>query len=261
MFCILGPIEVRSGAVYAEARGAFQRALLIALLAGEGKLVSTEALIDELWGERPPRQAENALQAHVSRLRRKLEELEPGRSAPRLVSWPTGYRLLVEEDEVDAAMFMRALMEVRAQPDMESSERVRRLRRALALWRGPAFGGVPGGPICQAAAARYEECRSAAQEMVFDAELQAGRHAEIIPELSELVEMGSFNERLCEQLMVALYRAGRQADALAVYRRMSSRLNDELGIAPSPTLQKFQQAILAHHPVLNVTANHLALRR
>lgn len=252
-FSILGPVEVHADGLYADLRGMFQRRLLIALLVGQSRVALVDALMEELWSESPPRRAENALQAHVSRLRRKLEILDGERVTPRLVALPSGYRLLVEEEELDAALFMRALSEVRAQPHLNPVDAVHQLRAALSLWRGHAFGGVPGGPICQAACARYEQSRLAALELLFDNELKIGRHTEIIPELSELIEAGSLNERLCQQLMVALYRAGRQADALAVYRKLWSRLNDELGVEPSPTLRKYERAILAHDPVLATT--------
>ncbi|SCF38564.1 AfsR/SARP family transcriptional regulator [Micromonospora mirobrigensis] len=259
-FSILGPIEIRVDGDVVEVRGEIQRVLLIALLASEGRLCSTGALIDELWGENPPRNAENALQAHVSRLRRRLEAAESRSQRHRLVSSPSGYRLLADEDEVDALRFLRIMREVRDQPRMDPAEAVRKLRSALALWRGPTFDSLTGGSICQSAAARYAESRLAVLELLYDNELKVGRHCEIIPELRELTETSGLNERLCEQLMVALYRAGRQTDALAVYRQMWARLKDEIGIDPSPTLKRYERAILTHHPGLRRTADHLALR-
>jgi DNA-binding SARP family transcriptional activator len=255
-FSVLGKVAMSSGDQSIEVQGGFQRAVVIVLLMSSRRMVPADTLIDELWSEHAPRHAENALQAHVSRLRRKLEELEPDRRVPRLArlprvaSRPSGYRLLLEDDELDGALFMRTLQEIRQRPAPDPSEAVRKIRAALSLWSGPPFGGFRGGPICQAAATLYDESRLAAMGLLFDNELRLGRHFEIIPELSEQVESGSLNERLCEQLMVALYRAGRQTDALAAYRRMRARLNDELGIEPSPSLQRCERAILSHDPAL-----------
>jgi DNA-binding SARP family transcriptional activator len=259
-FSVLGPIKIRSGGLCVEIRGEIQRMLLTALLACEGRLATNSMLIEELWGENPPRNSENALQAHVSRLRRRLEALEPDPKHHRLVSSPSGYRLRFDEEELDATLFLKTLREVRGTPQMEPAEAVCKLRWALSLWRGPVFNSLTGGSICQGAATRYEESRLAVLELLYDNELMMGRHSEVIPELRELTQASGLNERLCEQLMVALYRAGRQTEALAVYRQMWSRLKDEIGIEPSPTLKRYERAILTHHPVLNSTTNHLTLR-
>jgi len=176
-----------------------------------------------------------------------------------LVGLPSGYRLLVPEQDVDALLFLRTLGEVRRLAT-DPAAAIVRLRAALALWYGPVFGGLVGGPICQAAVARFEAARSVAAETLFDLELRQGRHTEIIPELSGLVESQALNERFCEQLMVALYRSGRQIEALDAYRRMRLRLDTELGVAPSPTLRKYERAILAHDPALRIGADHAALR-
>jgi DNA-binding SARP family transcriptional activator len=249
-FLVLGPIEVSSERHCFEVRGAFQRALLITLLASAGNVVLTGTLIDELWGGAPPRRVENALQAHVSRLRRILEQLDPARRTPQLVTLPSGYRLVLERDETDAAMFMQSVREIGSQHGMDPERAIQRLRAALALWRGPVFGGAVGGSLCQSVAARYEQSRFTALELLFDLELESGRHSQIIGELCEVTESEYFNERLCGQLMVAFYRDGRQADALAVYRRMRARLDDQLGIEPSPTLREYEHAILVQDPAL-----------
>jgi DNA-binding SARP family transcriptional activator len=240
-FGILGPIAVEA----VDLRGRFQRTLLATLLINAGRVVTASSLIDELWGESPPGDAENALQAHISRLRGKLP-------AP-LVRLPSGYRLLVEPHEIDAEMFVRSVVRLRARRDLLPAEVIERLRAALSLWRGPVFGGDLGGFGCQAAAARYEEHHAAALELLYDTELELGRHANVVAELRELVESKSVNERLCAQLMVALYRTGRQTDALAVYRRIRTRLADELGTTPSASLQRMELAILAQDPGLSMT--------
>jgi SARP family transcriptional regulator, regulator of embCAB operon len=259
-FNIMGPVEVQSSSGSLEVRGALQRTLLVTLLACEGKLVLTDSIMTEIWGEVPPRRAENALQAHVSRLRRALAALEPDRPSPQIVTWPSGYLLDLSEHEVDVNILARTVHEVRNDTDLPLDEATGRLRSALSLWRGPVFGGAVGGPICQSAAMRYEQTRLTALELLYDLELKNGCHSEIIDELSEHVDSERFNERLCEQLMVALYRAGRQADALAAYRKMWARLNEQLGIDTSPTLRKCEHAILSQDPVLESSAGYLALR-
>jgi DNA-binding SARP family transcriptional activator len=233
--------------------------LLAALLVNTGRLVMAHSLVSELWGDNPPGNAENALQAHVSRLRRKLTKAEPNLRTSRVVSLPSGYRLLAKSDEVDADQFMVEVTQVRARPDLDPGDAIQRLRDALSLWRGPAFGGDLTSFICQAAAIRYEEHRASALELLFEKELQIGRHAQVIAELSEYVESESLNERLCAQLMVALYRAGRQTDALALYRRIRTRLADELGIEPCPTLRDCELAILSHDPKLQARAEPIAV--
>lgn len=257
-FFILGRVEIVSGDRRLEIRGSIQRQLLTALLACEGRPCTTSMLIEELWGEHSLRNSENALQAHISRFRRRLDALEPG-TPSRMISFGSRYQLRVEPDELDATRFLRCLQEVRSRADMPPVEAVGKLRAALSLWQGPAADLRAGGPISQAAAARYEESRVAMLELLFDHELSLGRHAEIIPELREQTLQSGLNERLCGQLMVALYRAGRQSDALAVYRQMWSRLRDEVGVEPSPILKRYESAILNHHPVLDRTAEGLAL--
>lgn len=250
-FLVLGPIEIWSNHQCFELRGALQRAVLVTLLAGSGNFVLTDTLINELWGETQPRRAENALQAHVSRLRRELDKLDPERGLQSLVSLPSGYRLTLERDATDAMVFMRSVEDAICRPrSANPRDAVMQLREALPLWRGPVFGGAVGGPLCQSLAARYEQSRVTAIELLFDLELQTGRHSEIVAELYEVAESEPLNEKLCGQLMVALYRSGRQADALAAYRKMRVRLNEQLGIDPSPILQKYEQAILTQDPAL-----------
>ena len=199
------------------------------------------------------------MQAHVSRLRRNLRSFG-GNTSVDLFSLPSGYRLSVSDNDIDATLFMHTLKEVRSRPNMDATTAILKLRSAIALWRGPVFGGTLGGPICRSAAVRYEAARSVATEMLFDLELHCGRHADVIPELSELVESRSLNERFCEQLMVALYRSGRQTDALQVYRRIRKRMNIDLGVEPSPALRKYEQAVLSHDPALCTGANYASIR-
>jgi SARP family transcriptional regulator, regulator of embCAB operon len=258
-FSVLGPIECWSAGRQVEVHGALQRTLLATLLASEGKPVPAEPVAMELWAGSPPRNWENALQAHVSRLRRRLAAIADERPASLVVA-PGGYRLLVVEDAVDALVFMRKFTRARVLAASDPAAAVGELRSALALWRGPALGNVIGGPVCRSAAARYEAARVVGLETMFDLELQTGRHIDIIPALSELVESPALNERFCEQLMIALYRCGLQTEALATYRRMRHRLDMELGVQPTRTLRNHEKAILAHDPSLRLHANHAALR-
>ena len=242
-----------------EVSGALQRTLLAVLLANESKPLPAEPVAMELWAGSPPRNWENALQAHVSRLRRRLAAVADERPA-QLVVAPGGYRLLVAEDAVDATVFMRKFTHARVLAMSDPAVAVGALRSALALWRGPALGNVIGGPLCRSAAARYEAARVVGLETLFDLELQTGQHVDIIPVLSELVELPALNERFCEQLMIALYRCGLQTEALATYRRMRHRLDMELGVQPTVTLRNHEKAILAHDPSLQLHADHLVLR-
>lgn len=259
-FNILGPIEIRCENKVIEIRGAQQRTLLATLLASANRLVLTESIMNEIWGQKPPHGVENALHAHVSRLRRKFDTACPG-SVPDIKSWPSGYRLDIGENcELDAAILTDATHDVWNAKDMPPEEAIERLTSVLAMWRGPVFGGPLGGPICQAAAARFEQTRLSALSLLYDLKLQNGRHSEIIDELFELTNSENLNERFCEQLMVALYRDGRQAEALAAYRHMWERLNEELGVDVSPNLRKYEHAILIQDPALLQEADYISLR-
>jgi DNA-binding SARP family transcriptional activator len=258
-FSVLGPIECWSGQRQVEIHGALQRTLLATLLAARSTPLPAAAVAAELWAGAPPRSWLNALQAHVSRLRRWLGAVADDRPA-RLTVTSGGYCLLVDEDDLDASVFMRGFTRARALAATDPAGAISAFRSALSLWRGSAFGDVAGGPRCRSVAARYDSARVMGLEAMFDLELQAGRHLDIIPALSELVESPMLNERFCEQLMVALYRSGLQTEALATYRRMRHRLDNELGVQPTHTLRNHEKAILAHDPSLLVHANHLALR-
>src|SRR4051812_21741462 len=259
-FRLLGNIEVHhDDGRPVGIRGTIQLTLLAALLAADCRMVSVQALVDELWAENPPATAENSLQAHISRLRRKLHG--PGNAGhAQLLSLSAGYRLLVDRSEVDGHLFQLITEDVRNDPHRDPDTAATLLRHAMALWRGPVFGGLVGGPICQGASARYQASWNMAVENLYDIELRRGRHSQIIPELSALVESPALNERVCEQLMVALYRSGQQTYALEVFHRMRQRLDEELGVAPSPTLYRLESAILNHSQVLRCGGDHRTLR-
>ncbi len=259
-FLVLGQFTVGSEHREVHFRGGMQCALLGALIVAEGQVLSIGSLVNELWAENPPDSVENALQAHASRLRRKLQSLEPSRSSPRLVSQARGYRLDLDGAHVDAIAFSETLNRARNATGPGSIAVTGELRDALALWRGPVFGGAIVGPIAQAAAARLDACRTSTLELLYDNELKLGSHTHIVPELTALVRGEALNERLCEQLMIALYRSGRQTDALTVYQQMRNRMAEELGIDPSPMLRNHERAILAHDPELLPREDHLGLR-
>jgi DNA-binding SARP family transcriptional activator len=253
-FSILGALQIRTALGAAEISGDLQRNLIQTLLVSEGRPVPGEILVEEMWGDDLPDKQVNALQAHISRLRRKLKSLEPELMVPRVTMHPSGYRLTIHEGEFDAAEFTKAVRQAEAAGDTDDIATATLLGQALALWRGPVFGDFPGGTICQLACARYEEYRMRAMELRFEAELRLGRHAAMLAELHEAHSNHPLRERFCEQLMVALYRSGRQADALNVYRAMRRHLSDELGIDPSPALRQVEHAILAHDPSLTKAA-------
>ncbi|MFD0392712.1 BTAD domain-containing putative transcriptional regulator [Streptomyces nogalater] len=249
-FQILGATAIQSSGCTIRPKGTLQRALLATLLVSEGHLVSVETLVDEIWGSEPPEGVENAVHAHISRLRRKLASLEKAVGGSQLVTHPGGYRLVLDDGQLDALVFTQGyerLKSASASPGKTAAE----CQRLLALWSGGVFGGPVGGPVCQAAAARYEEARLAVQERLFDCQLDDGQYDRAIPELRKLLITHPYQERLHQQLMVALYRAGRQTEALQVYRDLRRRLSEELGLTPSPAMQGYERAVLEQDPVLN----------
>jgi DNA-binding SARP family transcriptional activator len=253
-FRILGPVEIqdeRTG-LRILPTGAKQRALLGTLVAKAGHEVSVHRLIDELWGDHPPATAANALQAHVARLRRRLPE--PGGPAGRPGEWiatrSLGYVLHLGEAGTDAQLFHQLTAQGRQAASHDPARSAELLRRALSLWRGPALEGSTHGDICAAEAAQLEEHRVSALEMLHEASLRAGRHGEVTGELEELTCDHPLRERFYDLLMVALYRCGRQAEALNVYERARKRLVHELGVEPGPALRGRMEAILRQDPAL-----------
>ena len=245
-FRILGPVEARAQSRPLAVAGGRQRALLALLLLRAGEPVSRDRLIADLWGERPPDGAVKTVQAVVSRLRRAL-----GGEASRLITGAGGYRLRVEPDELDLARFERLCEDGRrALVAGRPARAAARFHAALEEWRGPALADVAFEPFAPAEIARLEELRAAAVEDRVEAELALGREAELVAELEALVAREPLRERLRGQLMLALYRAGRQGEALDTYRDAARTLDAELGLRPGPELERLQQAILAHDPDL-----------
>ena len=254
-FRLLGPLEVWRGGRQLAVGGAKPRALLAMLLLHAGEAVSTDRLIDALWGERPPPTAANALQAHVAALRRALEPDRTNRGAEGvLVTRAPGYLLRVVGDELDVARFERLLAEGRDALPSDPATAARLLREALGLWRGPALADFAFESFAQAHAARLEEARLAALEDRLEADLALGRHVEVVPELEGLVAEHPLRERLAGQLMLALYRCGRQADACRIFHATRSRLVEDLAMEPQPSLRRLLQRILEQDPTLDWSA-------
>jgi branched-chain amino acid transport system substrate-binding protein len=206
-----------------------------------GETISSDRLIDELWADRPPADAQTALQQHVSRLRKALEPHAV------LVTRPPGYALDVEPDHVDLERFRLLGERGRAELDAGASDQAARtLRSALELWRGPLLSDLANEPFVEAASLELEDERLSMLESRIDADLACARHAELVSELTVLVREHPLRERPRALLMLALYRSGRQADALAAYSDARQTLVAELGLEPGPELQALQQAILTH---------------
>jgi DNA-binding SARP family transcriptional activator len=245
---VLGPLEVVRDESPVAIGGPRQRALLALLLARAGAVVSRDRLVDELWDDAPPPSAVNVLQTYVSHLRKALP---PG----RLVTRPPGYVLEVEPGELDLHSFERLAEEgTRALADGDAQTAFERLSTALGLWRGPALGNVTESAFARVEAARLEELRLAVLAERLEADLALGRHAQIVGELEALVAEEPLRERLRAQLMLALYRSGRQSEALAVYREARAALVDELGIEPGQALREVHAAILRQDTSLEATA-------
>ena len=258
-FRILGPLEVANGDGPIAFDAPKQRALLGVLLLHPNEVVSSERLIDELWGERPPATAGKVVQTYVSQLRRAL-------GAETIATRPPGYRLRIEEGELDADRFRRLTAEGRrlaANGEQEQADAI--YREALALWRGPPLANVAFESFARNEVERLEEERLGTLMDRIDCELALGRHDELVAELEMLVGRYPLRERLRVQLMLALYRSGRQAEALAAYRDARHALVEQLGLEPSGELQALERAILTHDAALEapprVGAERPSLRR
>jgi DNA-binding SARP family transcriptional activator len=242
-FRILGPLEVFDEIGHVALGGPKQRGLLAILLLEAGRVVSTERLIDLLWGEQAPKTATASLQNAVGRLRRAL-------GPDVLQTRPRGYVLRVEPDQIDARRFERELVDARRLP---ADQRRARLDAALGLWRGPALADFAFDDFAQAETRRLEELRLVVHGERIDADLELGRHGDVIGQLEALVRDHPLRETFRRQLMLALYRAGRQAEALEVYQSARARFIDELGIEPGPELRRLQADILRHEAGLSAS--------
>ncbi len=243
---VLGPLEIEADGRPVPLGGAKQRALLAVLLIHANEVVARDVLIEDLWGERGASGTVHGLEVLVSRLRKSLAAgIQP------LLTRPTGYQLRVGADELDSLRFERLLEEGRAAlSSVAAEEAAERLREALALWRGRPFEDVAYATFARVEIERLDERRLLALEERIEADLALGRHAELVAELEALVHQHPLRERLRAQLMLALYRSGRQAEALNVYQDARRELVAELGIEPGHAIRQLERAILRHDPEL-----------
>ncbi len=247
-FRILGPLEAWDEGREVSVGGPKPRALLAVLLLHANEVVPADRLIEELWGDDSPEDAAAALRVNVSRLRKALPQDVLATRSP-------GYLIRIEPDALDLHRFERLVDEGRSLLARGlAADASERLRDALSLWRGPPLADFSYESFAQAAIARLEEIRLAAVELRIDADLALGRQDELIPELEALVAGNPLRERLRSCLMTALYRLGRQAEALEAYQHARRTLVDELGIDPSPALQELERAILRQDPSLDLAA-------
>jgi predicted ATPase/class 3 adenylate cyclase len=245
-FRILGPLEALDGARHVALGGRKRRAVLAVLLLHPNETLESDRLIDELWGESPPANALKSLHVHVSRLRK---ELAPG----VLVTREHGYELQLDVDELDAHRFEALLEDARGELAAGHPDRaLAAIERALALWRGPPLADLAYEPFAQTEIARLEDLRMAAIEQSIEAKLELSRHGEVIGQLEQLVEEHPYREALHAQLMLALYRADRQADALQAYQNARRHLVEDLGIEPGARLRELERAVLAQDDSLAV---------
>ena len=251
-FRILGPLEVLDEGRRVALGGSKQRALLALLLLHRGETLGTERLIDDLWGERPPATAAKSVQVHVSRLRKTLGPA----GSELIVTREYGYELAIDRELVDAERFERLIGEGRDELAVGNAESAAAaLEEALSLWRARPLDDLAYEPFAQGEIARLEQLRLAALEQLIEAKLGLGRHAELVAQLETLVAEHPYRERLWGQLMLALYRCERQADALQAYQDARRTLVEELGIEPGERLRELERAILAQDPTLGLRAS------
>jgi DNA-binding SARP family transcriptional activator len=243
-FRLLGPLEVTDAARPIPLGGRLQRKLLALLVLDAGRTISTDRLIDSIWGDAPPRTAATSLQNAVSALRKLL-------GSDTVVTRPPGYALAVDRDQVDAARFERLLQQAR---DAGPEERATGLREALALWRGPPLADFSFEQFAQAEIRRLEELRLVALEERIAADVELGRHADVAGELEGLIAEHPLREGLLRLQMLALYRSGRQAEALQAFQHARLRFVEGLGIEPGHELQELHRAILRQDTELRPTS-------
>ena len=254
-FRILGPLEAIDGDRVLTPVGAIQRSLLAILLLNVNRVVSSDQLIDLLWDEQPPASGATALQVRVSQLRKAL-----GKAGSVIVTRPPGYLIRLEGGQLDLHRF--ELLVERAGSALAADDpasAAASLQEALVLWRGPPLADFTYASFAQAAIGRLDELRVSAVEKRIEADLALGRHADLIAELRALVAQHPLRERLRAQLMLALYRSGRQAEALAEYQAGRRVLVNELGIEPGTELQELERAVLRQEPALEL-ADRVPLR-
>ena len=245
-FRILGPLEVVDDGRSVALGGRKQKVVLARLLMRTNQMVSTSTLIDEVWGDEPPEAVRSSLQSYISHLRKALGD-------GRIRSGSGGYALSATPEEIDAKRFESLIDQARREAFDDPATAAATFGRALALWRGPPFADLADELSLLGEIARLDELRLSATEHKLAAEIADGRHSAVVGELEELTGRHQLRERLWAQLMLALYRSGRQGEALSAYRRARDVLANELGIDPSPELQKLHGRILRQEPELTAT--------
>jgi DNA-binding SARP family transcriptional activator len=252
-FKVLGPLEVLDGGRPVAITAPKQRAMLAVLLVSANQVVPLDRMIEQLWGDEPPPRAMAALQVYVSSLRRAFEPHRPPRSPGRvLLSKPPGYVLVVDDDGFDAARFTTGIAAARGRLAMGDPTAAKHLLDgALALWRGPGYAEFADEPFAQAEASRLEVLRIIALETRAEADLALGRQVAVASELEGLTAQHPFREGLWASYLLALYRSGRQVEALRAYQRCRTTLTEELGIGPGPALRRLEVAILAQDASLD----------
>ena len=254
-FRVLGDLEVRHDQRAIPLGAHQQRALLAILVVNAGEVVTADRLIDGIWGDQPPARAAKTVQVYVSRIRKALVAGAGAAADDVIVTREHGYALHVDPDQVDAAVFERLLAEGRrGLADGAFALAAARLDEALGLWRGAALSDFTFDAWAAEEIARLEGLRLEALEARIDADLELGRHAALVTELEALIARHPLREHLRGQLMLALYRGGRQSEALAVFHETRRVLVEELGVEPGPALRARHEAILRQDPALDAPA-------
>jgi DNA-binding SARP family transcriptional activator len=251
-FNVLGTLEVTHNGHICTPTAMKVRWTLAVLVCRANQIVGVDALIDELWGSRPPRSAVTTAQTYIYQLRKFFErEMLATHGEELLETRSPGYLLRLNEEQVDAVRFEQLAREGRMLFEQgKAAPAADRLRQALSLWRGRALANIPVGKLLEAHVVHLEETRLRALELRIRADIAIGRHRELIPELHSLVSQYPLNEWLHGQLISALHQSGRRGEALRAYQKTRDVLNTELGLEPSATLQRLQYQILnAHDPV------------
>lgn len=256
---VLGPLSADVNGVSIVPTAGKPRQLLSLLAFHPGRVVPVPALMEEIWGTDLPQSAVATIHTYILQLRRRIgaamAPAAPGAAKEVLVTRHGGYLLRIPPESVDVHRYEQVAAAGRRAFGEDRDERAASLfREALAMWQGPALVDVRVGPVLEIELMRLEESRLGVVERRIDADLRLGRHAELVAELIELISRHPQHEGLHSQAMVALYRSGRQATALDVYRRLRTRLVEELGVEPSPQLQRLHQAMLTVDPALDVVS-------
>ncbi|MEJ8644325.1 AfsR/SARP family transcriptional regulator [Streptomyces sp. MS1.HAVA.3] len=252
---LLGSLSLHLDQTPVTASAPKQRQVLALLALNAGRVVTVPALIEELWGDRPPRSHATTLQTYVLQLRNALAAADSGRPGVRqiLSTCHNGYLLEDGACTTDVEVFEYRVRAGRAASEAGDHRRAsEELRQALQLWRGPALVDVRKGTVLEIEAVSLEESRLGALERRIESDLALGRHADLLGELTRVVARNPMNENLCAYLMIALYRAGRVGRSLEAFHHLRAVLNHELGVEPCPRLQNLQTAILSGAPALDV---------